>query len=102
MSTLEYLRHKVVASLETRIVKKLGLGLRYRFQDRTGTYADVDGKVQDYRPYGIVDARLAWTDTKYKLYVEANNILDKKYVDFGNVPQPGAWIICGAAMNINL
>lgn len=102
MSTLEYLRHKVVASLETRIVKKLGLGLRYRFQDRTGTYADVDGKVQDYRPYGIVDARLAWTDTKYKLYVEANNILDKRYVDFGNVPQPGAWIICGAAMNINL
>ena len=95
--TLEYLRHKLVGNLQLHIWKELDLGINYRYQDRMGTYSDVDGNVCDYKPYSIVDARLSWNAPKYKLYVEANNLFDKTYVDYGNIPQPGTWVMAGAS-----
>ncbi len=100
--TLEYLRHKLVADLQTTIVPGLDFGLYYRWQERTGYYTDVNGTDHTYRPYSIVDARLTWTKPRYRCYVEVNNLLDKTYVDYGNVPQPGIWIMGGASVNINL
>ena len=98
--TLEYLRHKLVAHLQASLCKQLSMDLYYRWQDRTGTYTHADGQIKDYEPYGVVDARLSWNAPTYKLYVEANNLLDKKYVDYGNVEQPGHWLIAG--INIKL
>lgn len=100
--SLEYLRHKVVASLQADIMPTLRLGVYYRFQERTGTYADANGTVLSYSPYSLFDARLSWHTAKYKLYLEANNIFDKSYVDYGNIPQPGTWIMAGAAFNVEL
>ena len=100
--TLEYLRHKLVADLQTTIIPGLDFGLYYRWQERTGYYTDAGGTDHTYRPYSIVDARLTWTKPRYRCYVEANNLLDKTYVDYGNVPQPGIWVMCGASVNINL
>ena len=96
--TLEYLRHKLVGNLQLHIWKGLDLGINYRHQDRMGTYSDVDGNVCDYKPYSIVDARLSWNASNYKLYVEANNLFDKTYVDYGNIPQPGTWVMAGASV----
>lgn len=92
---LEYLRHKLTASLDFQIIKNVDLGLKYRFQDRTGTYTDVNGNIREYAPYGIFDTRLSWDATPYYIYIEANNIFDKEYVDYGNVRQPGTWITAG-------
>lgn len=99
---LEYLRHKLVAGLQMNLWKQLALCLSYRYQERVGIYTDVDGKTQSYSPYGIVDAKLSWTQPKYNVYLEANNLLDKTYVDYGNVPQPGTWVVAGVAVNVNL
>lgn len=93
---LEYLRHKLAANLQLHIWKALDFGVNYRYQDRMGSYTDVNGNVCNYEPYSIVDARLSWSMPKYKLYVEANNLFDKTYVDYGNIPQPGTWIMAGA------
>ncbi|MCH5309207.1 MAG: TonB-dependent receptor [Prevotella sp.] len=98
--TLEYLRHKFVCNVQFHLWKQLNLGVNYRFQDRTGTYTDIDGAVQDYTPYGIVDARLSWDASPYKLYMEANNLTNKKYVDFGSIPQPGIWLMAGASITL--
>ena len=98
--SLEYLRHKLVANMQLNIWSRLDLGLNFRWQDRRGVYTDFDGGVKDYSPYSIMDARLSWTAPNYKLYVEANNIFDKTYIDYGCVPQPGAWFIAGAAIEI--
>ncbi len=92
---LEYLRHKLTASLDLNIIKNIDLGLKYRFQDRTGTYTDVTGNIQEYAPYGIFDTRLSYNATHYYIYIEANNIFDKDYVDYGNVEQPGTWVTAG-------
>ena len=101
MYALEYLRHKVVAALGLDILPGLGLDVSYRFQEREGTYTDTEGITRTYRPYSLVDARLAWHKPRYSVYVEANNLLDTYYVDYGNVPQPGLWIIAGAKWNFS-
>lgn len=100
---LEYLRHKLVGNLGIHIFRKLDLGLNVRWQDRVGHYTDINEKICDYRPYALVDARLTWTTTDYNLYAQANNMLNNRsYVDFGNVPQPGTWVILGMNYRFNL
>ncbi len=98
---LEYLRHKVVARLQTHLFSRLNLGVNYRWQDRVGTYTDFSGAVHSYAPYGLCDARLSWTAPDYTVYAEVNNLFDKDYVDYGNVPQPGCWLTVGARYHIH-
>ena len=93
---LEYLRHKLVASVRLPIVDHLTLGIDSRWQDRVGSYTDFEGKVCDYKPYFLVDTRLTWQQSKWKVYAEANNVFDTRYRDFGLVEQPGRWVIVGA------
>ena len=100
--SLEYLRHKVTAQLQMHIVERLNLTVNYRWQDRMGSYTDTNGQIQSYHPYSIVDCRLAWNADTYSLYMEANNLFSKKYVDYGNVPQPGTWLMAGFKYNLNI
>ncbi len=100
--SLEYLRHKVTASLLLHLMKRLDLSVMYRFQDRMGSYTTVDGEVKNYHPYSVVDARLSWNADSYSLYIEANNLTSKRYVDYGNVPQPGCWVMAGARYHFDL
>jgi len=97
---LEYLRHKLVGNLRLQLTRRLDLGLTARWQDRVGSYTDFDGHVQDYRPYFLTDARLTWKQDHWKAYIEANNLFDVSYHDYGLVEQPGRWIIVG--FNIGL
>ena len=97
---LEYLRHKLVAKARVPLMKHLTLGLDCRWQDRVGAYTDFDGKVCDYEPYVLVDTRLTWQQQKWKVYVEANNLFDTRYRDFGLVEQPGRWLIVGCSLKI--
>lgn len=102
MYALEYLRHKVVASIGLDLLPNLALDVNYRFQERRGSYTDTDGINRSYKPYQLVDARLAWSKPRYSLYVEANNLFDTDYVDYGNVPQPGLWVMAGARFSFSL
>ena len=97
---LEYLRHKLVANTMIPLTTKLSLGLNLRWQDRVGSYTDFNGQVQDYEPYVLTDVRLTWQQTKWKAYVEANNLFDTNYHDYGLVQQPGRWIIAGASVTL--
>ena len=103
--SLEYLRHKVTAQLTLHLgsilspltthLSPLTLTLGYRWQNRMGQYTTTDGEVKDYHPYSVVDARLAWNKDTYSIYMEGNNLTGHRYVDYGNVPQPGCWITGG-------
>ena len=101
-SKLEYLRHKIVGELQMHLFGSLDLGINYRFQKRNGNYIDLDGNTRKYHPYSLLDARLSWNKPSHTLYAEVNNLLNHKdYVDFGNIKQPGAWVIVGARLHIN-
>ncbi|MGL4852519.1 MAG: TonB-dependent receptor plug domain-containing protein [Phocaeicola sp.] len=98
---LEYLKHKVVAQLDHRIWKNLEANWSFRWQEREGSYnayeSGVATGVAYYRPFALVDAKLSWNAPTYKIYVEANNLLNRNYYDYGNIPQPGFWIMAGAS-----
>lgn len=98
--TLEYLRNKLTAGLTTHLWKQFDLGINYRLQHRTGTYQDFNKEVHPYGTYGVLDARLSWNEAKWSAYVEGNNLLDKRYVDIGNVEQPGRWVMAGVAIHL--
>ena len=100
--SLEYLRHKVTAQLQMPIVALLNLTVNYRWQDRMGSYTDTDGQIQPYHPYSVVDARLAWDADTYSIYIAGNNLTCHRYVDYGNVPQPGTWLMAGFKYNLNI
>jgi iron complex outermembrane receptor protein len=93
--SLEYLRHKLTAQLRMQLTESLDLTLGYRWQDRMGQYTTIDGEIKDYHPYSVVDARLAWNKDTYSIYIEGNNLTGHRYVDYGNVLQPGCWITGG-------
>ncbi len=97
---LEYLRHKLVAKAQMQLTKQLTLGVNLRWQDRAGSYTDLEGLVHDYEPYALVDTRLTWAQDKWKAYIEANNLFDTSYRDYGVVEQPGRWLIAGFTISL--
>ena len=99
-SKLEYLRHKLTASLQAVLFRRLGMTVKYRMHDRTGSYTTLAGDICPYRAYGVMDFRLAWDASRCTVYVEAANLLDKTYVDYGNVPQPGLWLTAGVKWRV--
>jgi catalase (peroxidase I) len=107
-SGLEYLRHKLVARLNHRVWNKLTANWAFRWQDRTGSYIKYNEMNQStnqlvpYASYCVLDLRLSWNAPKYKLFAEANNLLNRTYYDFGNLPQPGIWLKAGISYQINL
>ncbi len=101
-SKLEYLRHKLTATLQTAPAANWTLLIHYRLQRRTGTYLTVDGTTLPYRTYDLVDARLTWNRPSYSLYAQVSNLFSRRYVDYGNVEQPGAWIVAGLRMHLEL
>ncbi len=87
---LEYLRHKLVATISHPIVKRLSASWSLRWQQRMNgyhPYTKLDGKVQYQLPYCTI-------------YVKADNITCHHYYDLGTVKQPGLWIMAGAKVNI--
>ena len=98
--SLEYLRHKVTAKIGMLLTKRLNLTVSYRWQDRVGEYTTTEGQIESYHPYSVVDARLGWNAEHYTLYVEGNNLTNHRYVDYGNVPQPGAWMMTGVTLHL--
>lgn len=116
---LEYLRHKAVVKAGFHIWSGLCADATWRWQERVGNYELFENKVstgrlESYRPYSLVDARVSWTSEPvhrssgrrafpgYSIYVEVNNVLNHKYYDYGNIPQPGIIAKAGLIINIGL
>ncbi len=95
----DYLKHKFTTQVTHDVYNALSANWGIRYQDRAGQYRKYeDGSYVgfvDYDPFWLLDLKLMWTKPRYQVYVEASNLLDKDYVDFGNVIQPGRWVVGG-------
>lgn len=102
--TLNHLRHKFTANLQHDIVQNLSMTWNFRWQDRTGSYLKyVDSKpatVTSYEPFGLFDIKLNYQLRNINFYANINNVLDTKYLDLGNLPQPGVWAMVGVNWRI--
>ena len=98
---MEYLRHKLVATLDHRIVSHLSASWCVRWQDRMGDYILYEdgrstGQLVSYSPYATLDLKLRWTDRHYEVWVEGTNLTNHTYYDLGNIRQPGIVVLAGA------
>ena len=97
--TLNHLKHKFTASLTHNIVENISLSWNFRWQDREGSYVQYinskPGEKVPYIPFSVLDLKFNYKLKDLNLFVNANNIFDKTYVDLGNIPQPGFWLSGG-------
>ncbi len=103
---LDFLNHKLDLGLSHEVIKNVGINWQVSWQDRTGSYIVWDGakygnKVA-YKSFVLVDSRIHWSTKATSVYLEASNLLDKTYFDFGNIAQPGRMLRMGLIYQINL
>jgi len=97
---MEYLRHKLVATLDHPVVSRLTASWTLRWQDRMGCYllyedAHSTGRLVPYSPYATLDLKLRWNARRFELWVEATNLTNHRYYDLANIPQPGLIVLGG-------
>lgn len=98
---LNYLRNKFVMSLGHNIYGPLTAQWDFTVKNRNGQFDNAfTGELQDYGTHALLDLKLQWSKPKYSLYLQANNLLNKKYYDISNVPQPGFWFLGGVKINL--
>ncbi len=98
---MEYLRHKLTATLDHRVCHCLTASWSLRWQDRMGSYivyadGQQTGRLAAYHPYATLDVKLRYTQPRYELWAEGTNITNHRYYDLGNIPQPGLLVMAGA------
>ena len=97
---MEYLRHKLVLTLDHRILSHLSANWTLRLQQREGAYLVYrDLKpTAELRPYGthaLLDCKLSWTMSHYTLFADLSNLTNHPYYDLANVRQPGFLAMAG-------
>ena len=104
---MDYLKNKLTMGLDMKIVSKLYSTIDLVYQDRNGSYTAYEEQngeytpVQvQYEPFVTVDMRIQWLANKYFLYVDIDNVFNKKYYDIGNVLQPGIWVKAGIKIDL--
>lgn len=103
---LDYMRNKLGAVLDLRPWSgRLGLLLTGTLYDRSGNYAAADGSTQTYRPYFLLNANLGYEtgwirNGSLRFYVEAENLTDTEYFDFGGLVMPGCWFNAGLMVRL--
>ena len=111
---LNYLRHKLVAAITVSPLRRLTATLSCRLQDRRGTYYEYDAdhpttnalgwqtypfrQRSSYSPFTLLDLSLRWQCRRLLLYADLNNLTNRRYVDYGNVRQPGLSVMGGVRL----
>ncbi|MBQ2064768.1 MAG: TonB-dependent receptor, partial [Paludibacteraceae bacterium] len=101
---LDYLKHKVSLSLEHGIYSGLGASWTLCYRDRNGSYTDAANNVVNYTPVWLLGGKIYWQDDRdrFNIYVEATNMLNQRYYDYGGVEQPGVWVKVGGRFKLTI
>ena len=91
--SMEYIRHRVTAQADFRIAEGLTANISFRYVDRATGSALI-------KPYSLLDAKLSYSRPVFEVYLRANNLLNKQYYDFGDIPQPGLWFMAGVRLTL--
>ena len=93
MYSMEYIKYKYTAQVDFRIWRRLTANVSYFYVDRA-----TDSEL--IKPYHLLDAKLNYDTEDLQVYLKANNLLNRPYYDFGEVPQPGLWIVGGVSLKL--
>ena len=102
---LDYLKHKVVLSVDHSIFKDFSASWKVAYLDRTGSYDankvyGASSVIKNFTPYFMLDGRISWSQKKFDIYGDLNNILNATYADYGGLTQPGTSINVGVRLKL--
>ncbi len=97
---LDYLKHKFTATVSHGIYKGFGATWTANYQVRNGEYIDIAGTTQPYIPVFTLDGRIYWQNSRINVYIEASNITNTRYYDYGGILQSPIWAKGGITINI--
>ena len=92
------MKNKFVVSLEHGIYKNFGANWQTAYQQRMGSFVNVSGQKTAYNPFWTVDGQIYWSNEKLKIFLEATNILNQDYYDYGGIQQPGRFAKLGISV----
>lgn len=97
---LDHLTNQFTITAANTIYKNLSLNVQFSYRQRKGEFTtpiEINNLTfTSYPKYCLLDIRLQYQLQKqYTLYIEATNILNQKYFDFGGLIQPGIWAKAG-------
>jgi len=90
---LDYLKHKVVLTLDHSIWNKFSASWNVSYLDRSGTYDansvyGAPSVIKNFTPYFLLNGRLLWSQKKVDVFADVNNLLNTTYADYGGLTQP--------------
>ncbi len=99
---LDHLKTNLSITTSQNINQKTRLDWRCSRQEREGSYIDFQtGKEIKYLPFWLVSLRASYqVFASSNLFLEVNNLFDKEYIDFGNIPQPRRWVRTGIKITL--
>ncbi len=86
---LESLRNQLSGTLYAEVAHLWDLTLTARYNERI-----------NYKNYTVFDARVAFKQAHYNIYVSGVNLLNVEYIETGAVPMPGSWFTLGIKAGI--
>jgi iron complex outermembrane receptor protein len=102
---LDNLKHKFVGTINQTVLKAFTVDFKVLFQDREGTYTQFEndswGSEIQYNPFWIFDGKVNYYFKNIQFYFTINNIFNLRYVDIGNVIQPGRWTKVGISYQLD-
>ena len=92
--SMEYIRHRVTAQADFRLGSRFSANVSYRYVDRATSSELI-------KPYSLLDSKLSFHRPGMEIYVRVNNLLNREYYDFGDIPQPGLWFMAGVSLTFS-
>jgi iron complex outermembrane receptor protein len=104
-NALNYLRDKFTLQFNHRIYGKLSAGWYFRAQKRMGVYEKFEnyrsvGRFEPYSAFSTLDLRLSYRYRDWAFHLNANNLYDTHYFDWGNIVQPGFQLSGGISLTL--
>jgi len=98
---LDYLKHKISAGVNVEFLNGFNFDLSATYHKRSGTYFNYTKNQEiPFEKVILIGSRLSYKYSNIMLFIDIDNILNKKYQDIGNVTQPGRWARGGIILNI--
>ena len=99
--SLNYLKNKLTLGFTAQFMEHFDVSFFYNFRNRAGAYQwDADTVPEPYKPTHLLDARMNYRFKMFTFYLDARNLGNFEYQDFGFVQQPGRWISGGMKVSL--
>ncbi len=99
---LDYLRHNLSIKLRGTLIGQLRWSIQSQWQQRNGSYLKYEPESGQFESVAypmvfLTDLRLSYNieSIKLNLFIDLKNSGDYRYVDWGNIEQPGRWVSGG-------